>query len=205
MSRSDDGATWTQTGPDMLFGTYPAVIADPFAVGRLYGLEMEGPKRSDDAGQSWTPIKEGLPTDAGSMPDIRVLVPSPDTDGVLFAVPYSYAQTGPGVYMSTNHGDEWLPANTGMETAAITSLVVLPGDRLWALDQFGGLYRSVNAAQTWTIESIDHPCVGVYGEDYVGNLVHGQSLFVTESTGGLLESGDDGASWSLAATSEQDY
>jgi hypothetical protein len=201
---TNGGATWTQTGPEMFFGTYPAVIADPFTVGTLYGLEMEGPKRSVDAGESWTPIQEGLPTGAGSHPDIRTLVPSPDTDGLLFAIPYSYAQTGSGIHLSTNYGDAWEPANTGMETAAIASLAVLPGGRLWAVDQFGVVYRSVNAAQTWTTTTVEHPCVGVYGEGGL-RFVSGQSLFADVSTGELLESVDEGMSWRLVAKPEGIY
>jgi len=203
-SSDDAGVSWTQTGPDTLFGSEPAVIADPFTEGRLYGLEMEGPKRSDDGGQSWKSIREGLPS-MGSMMDIRVLLPSPDTDGLLYAVPAVYAETGSGIFASDDHGDSWKPANTGMEAVAITKLVAGPGGSLWALDLFGTLYYSANAGQSWTTQSIAHPCVGAYGNDGAWELLYGQSLFAFVSTGKLLESGDGGASWTLVVKSVQDY
>ena len=200
---SDAGATWTQTGPDMLFGSNPQIAADPFVAGRLYGLTMEGPVRSDNAGQSWTPIVQGLPTPTGGMAMVSDLIPAPDIADRLFAVPDAYGADGYGVYRSDDAGTVWAAANAGIQGLGIDDLLVGPGGRLWAIAFDDEVYASQDGAQSWTPYSPSHPCV----HDFAGpsRFALGQKLFLLVDTGDLLASDDEGTTWSLVAKHTQEY
>lgn len=200
---SDGGASWTQAGPDMLFGSEPKIVADPFVVGRLYGLTMEGPMRSDDAGKSWSPITQGLPTHMSGLVMVSALIAAPEVEGRLYALPDDYGVEGYGVYRSENSGAAWVSASVGMEGSAVEDLIGGPAGQLWATTWEYELYRSQDAAQSWAKITPHHPCVHDFA--HPTGMAVGQQTFLLVDTGDLLESGDGGLSWTLIAKHTKSY
>jgi len=175
---TDAGATWTHLG--LRDGQQiPQIIVDPRNPNRLfvavlghpYGPNEErGIYRSTDGGQSFQKVLY-KDADTGGVD----LVFDPSTSETVYAVLWQARQgpwengvfTGPGsgVFKSTDGGTTWRPIVKGLPTFADDGLgrigiAVAPSQpsRLFATVEAtrrGGLYRSDDAGETWTIVNND--------------------------------------------------
>ncbi|MGH7444641.1 MAG: WD40/YVTN/BNR-like repeat-containing protein [Longimicrobiales bacterium] len=125
--RSDDGGTtWVPknvgTRADFLPDRYPSygqcvhkLIVHPALPDRLYQQNHCGVYRSDDRGDSWVEITDGLPSDFG-----YGLATDPRNADVLFTIPEesSHMRTTVGgrlrVYRTTNAGASWHALTDGL-------------------------------------------------------------------------------------------
>ena len=125
--RSDDaGRTWQPRnrgisayfvpGPEPEFGQCVHKVArDAGDPRRLYAQNHHGVYRSDDAGDTWTSIAEGLPADFGF-----VVLAHPTTPGTVWVVPLvaDGERVPPGarlaVHRSTDAGRSWTPLTEGL-------------------------------------------------------------------------------------------
>ena len=115
----DGGATWEPvTPPDLPEWTLISMIevsphdpATAYLAATRYKLDDTRPMlyRTDDYGQSWTLITQGIPGDDYT----RVVREDPNRPGLL------YAGTETGVHVSFDRGDNWQPlrGNTGLPPA----------------------------------------------------------------------------------------
>ena len=132
----DSGESWQQLhGTDDDIHCIDVSRARP---GTVYVATNSGPYRSDDEGQSWEPIKEGL----ARTYSVHIAAAPDDADVVLVTV-----ATGPGrqnpqfyrsssrVYAATDHGNihcsadrgkSWSPLPVKLPTVALGCLVVAP-------------------------------------------------------------------------------
>ncbi len=172
----DAGKTWDSIGlpesrhigrirvhpkdPDLV---YVAVMGDLFK-----GTEVRGVYRSEDGGENWERILFAN-QDAGAVD----LVMDPSNPRVLYAstwrirrTPYSLESGGEGssLWKSTDGGDTWtnlFEEAEGLPDGPIGIIGVTVShvnpERVWAIVEAndGGVYRSDNAGETWSLINSD--------------------------------------------------
>ncbi|MGH7574040.1 MAG: hypothetical protein ACREM1_02780, partial [Longimicrobiales bacterium] len=148
----DGGATWTDiTPPDLPEGGRVQWIeASPHRPGSAYyavyryllGDYAPYIYRTDDYGQTWTPLTDGengIPADWPT----RVVREDPDREGLL------YAGTEFGMFISFDNGGQWQPFQLNMPNVPITDIrvhekdlvVSTQGRAIWILDNISSLHQ----------------------------------------------------------------
>lgn len=133
---------------------------------RVYLFGRGGLFRSENAGKSWKNLSK--PFGAGQVNDMVMLKKKGKTALFLSVVPAAGFEKG-GVYKSTDNGENWTPANKGLEQvigklktrnkklksnpqSSILSLLLAHSkadpDRLYA-GSWCGIYRSDNGGDSW--------------------------------------------------------
>ncbi|MFB0536236.1 MAG: WD40/YVTN/BNR-like repeat-containing protein, partial [Anaerolineae bacterium] len=160
------------------------LVVGPDGKSLFAGTWGGGVFRSDDEGQSWQPVSEGL-TSLG----VEVLVVGPDGKS-LFA-----GARGDGVFRSDDEGQSWQPVNEGLTNLYVQTLVVGPdGKSLFASTDGGGVFRSDDGGQSWRPVN-----EGLTNLNVLTLMVEpdGESLFAGTWGGGVFRSDDGGQSWQL--------
>ncbi len=168
--RSDDGgATWSPknagTRADFLPERYPAhgqcvhkLIVHPASPDRLYQQNHCGVYRSDDRGDSWTEITDGLPSDFG-----YALATDPRDPDVLFTIPEesSHMRATVGgrlrVYRTDDAGGTWRALTRGLpQQHAYVSILrdAMANDTLTPAGVYfgtsnGQLFASSDGGESW--------------------------------------------------------
>ncbi|CAN5689335.1 hypothetical protein BH24ACT15_BH24ACT15_08300 [soil metagenome] len=131
-----------------------ALVADPSNPDLLWQQNHQGVYRSQDAGDHWERIEEGLPATFG-FPIVR-----DEASGALFVVPLSADVDRTPVegrfmaYRSTDEGDSWHPSGTGWPTDPNFDLVLRGA---MATDGDGGVVLGTTGGQLWaTDDGGDH-------------------------------------------------
>ena len=152
----DGGVTWapSDAGLPYLYPGSPVAVDrhDPdFLLLASYGSTY----RSRDRGESWQPIWQ-----AAGQPIVNVqsLAIHPAFAGKAYALTY-----GDGIFVSSDYGDTWAPADEGLPTDFVPkSLAFDPQDAaLMYVQGNAAIYRSRNGGATWTSvlegpSSLDH-------------------------------------------------
>lgn len=175
--RSDDGGrNWKHIGLDnsrhimriVIHPTNPDIVWVA-ALGHLFGPSDErGIYKTVDGGKTWKRVLYSNDISGGAE-----LVMEPGNPSVLYAAtwnikrtPYSLESGGKGsaLWKSTDGGETWknlnntrgFPGNTIIGNIGIAVSAVNP-DRVFALVESskGGLFRSDDGGETWTLESTD--------------------------------------------------
>lgn len=170
--RSDDGgATWKPVNrglrADYLPDTSPEsghcvhrIVQHPARPDRLYQQSHTGTYRTDDRGESWIEITEGLPSDFG-----YAVATDPNDPDTVYVIPEesSHIRTTVGgtitVYRSRNAGADWQPQTRGLpqENAYVTILrEAIDTDGLDPCGVYfgtssGHLFASRDGGESWTI------------------------------------------------------
>jgi photosystem II stability/assembly factor-like uncharacterized protein len=163
----DGGANWTNvTPPDMPdFGRVSLIDASAFDAGRAYVaaklplLDNFSPYiwTTNDYGQSWTKIVNGIRADAY----VHAVREDPTREGLL------YAGTAHGVYISYDDGANWQELNPGLPDLPIVSLVVeenelaisAHGRGFWILDNIAPLRQATPNTTAESATLFDPPVV----------------------------------------------
>ena len=142
--------------------------------------------RSNDSGQSWVELKEGLFSQ-----DIRVLAINPQDSQMI------YAGTPKGIFKSEDQGDswsEWFDEASGLTHVLINDLLINPNDTdtIYAATQ-GGLFVSHEEGEFWEsvgngIPSNQNVRTIRFSATYPDNIIIG-----TEN--GTFRSADGGKLW----------
>jgi photosystem II stability/assembly factor-like uncharacterized protein len=125
---------WTSHGPEG--GSVFAMAVDPLNDMVVYAGTAGGVYKTENAGESWTPIHEGMPEEL-----VSAIAISPADHSTLFA------GTGEGkVFKSTDAGQHWvalpIPENGGVRSIVITPQVLYAGTER-------GLLESRNGGTSW--------------------------------------------------------
>lgn len=111
----------------------------------------------------------------------------------LHSGPYLFTGTDDaGVFRSTNNGDSWAPANTGLTEDTITAFAA-SGTTIFA-GTTSGVFRSTNNGDSWTPAN-----TGLTSRDIDVMAVSGTTIFVGAS-GGVFRSSNNGDSWTSVST-----
>jgi photosystem II stability/assembly factor-like uncharacterized protein len=161
----DGGQTWDNvTPPDMPdFGRVSMIDASAFQAGKAY-LSVRRPLlddfaphvwRSDDYGQTWTKIVDGIRQDAY----VHAVREDPNREGLL------YAATQHGVYISYDDGANWQELNPGFADIPVVDLMVehnelaiaSHGRGFWVLDNMAPLRQLSATTTTQDVVLFDPP------------------------------------------------
>lgn len=116
------------------------IVVDPSNSDLVYAGTTKGLYKSIDQGEHWSKIE-------GSIADsyVSAIQLDPSHPSVL------YMATSDRVQKSEDAGATWQPRTTGLDATSIRSLQVSPHDpnTLYVGTNGGGLYRSVDAGETW--------------------------------------------------------
>jgi hypothetical protein len=137
---NDAGNTWTPiVGPPGVPGVILAwrVVLDPSMAGRLYASDFHRLYRSDDAGETWQLVRDGIQS---------LLWIDPADSAVLYAL----GESG-GLLKSVDRGLTWTAIGAGLPT----NLGPLAGDPanpavLYIGTGEAGVFRSGDGGLTWT-------------------------------------------------------
>lgn len=149
----DNGKTWREVTPRGMPETMISIIdashfdgGTAYVAATRYKFDDFSPMfyRTDNYGQSWTRIDDGIP----AMDFTRAIREDPNRQGLL------YAGTETGVYVSFNGGESWQPLQLNLPSVPITDLAVHKRDKdlvvatqgrsFWVLDDLHVLHQMNN-------------------------------------------------------------
>ena len=150
----DSGETWKNVTPGGLAeGIINVIDVSPHDAGTMYfaraGFKMNdftpSMYKTDDYGESWTKIVDGIPGDTF----VRSVRVDPKRPGLL------YAGTENGLFVSFNDGDNWQSLQQNLPQVPITDLYVQQDDlvvstqgrSLWILDDLTPLHQLYDGLQ----------------------------------------------------------
>lgn len=209
---TDGGLTWHNRNAQTfsLLDTYALAISPNFAADRTLfagnhmgmGSGRNGIARTTDGGLSWSNPETGLENK-----NVRALAISPNYAGdrTVFAgtlckdFPTCTDSYVTGVFKSTDGGNTWARALTGLPKKGIYSLAASPN---YAADQTlfagmweGGVYKSTNGGGSWSNASSGLGNLRVWVVALSPAFGTDQTLFAG-TDGGLYRSTNGGGSWS---------
>ena len=153
----DGGGTWQQLG-----GTHPDVHSLHVCVGQpdtVYAATAGGPYRSDDAGETWTALLEGLERKYS----VPISAAPDDPDTVLVAVARGPMRQGALAYRSTDGGRSWglLPLGGDDDMVIAYSWDPASPGTVYAGTDSGLIYASPDAGESWEQLDVDLPALAV--------------------------------------------
>lgn len=205
---SDDGDTWGTLYPQPPLTETLGVVAFAASPSNntlfLARNVPSGPAevyRSQDGGLTWGTV---FSTTAVFLQDIAL---AQDTTQQL----HIFAIGGGHVWRSTDGGDIWQPADTGLpEFADLYHVYPSPAfanDQTVYLTGFGPLIRSTNGGDEWqvvTIPDVDIPRHVIFSPDYAADQTLWFSYFFVEGSdeadpNGVARSTDGGQTWEIVS------
>jgi photosystem II stability/assembly factor-like uncharacterized protein len=174
---SDDaGRSWRSAGAGLPPFTIFALAIDP-ASSTLYAApERHGIYRSTNGGGSWSALPGG-PVDGSFVTALSV-----DASGALYL-----STSDSGVAVFANGG--WRLASSGLATPHIAQVATLSGGVLLAATLDGGIFRSMDAGQSWQWASHG------LSTSQINSLTNGGAVVYAATPDGVYASSDGGASW----------
>jgi len=154
----------------------------------IYGLQSGSPLRSNDNGQTWTPIYVSAP---GTAQGITAIAVQPDNPSIVYAI--TTMDRG-GVWKSTNSGATFTPANSGLPAGAdaVQSFTIAVNNPQTLYARVGNrVFRSTNGGQSWAARG-NLPT----NATAVGFSPNAPARAYTMVNGGqVFRSTDEGATW----------
>ncbi len=177
------------------------ILVDPTDSDRLYAFtDFLGLVISEDRGDSWFFLSEGLPTGL-----TLAAAALPTEPGHLIA-----GFNGTGVFATEDQGLNWILSSEGMNAATVRAIAVSPMDdeTVWTALDSGGLFKSTDRGETW-MESragfLNRGSVTFEVDPQDPNRLYVGSVDPSNfTTGGLARSEDGGSSWTQVPSS-RDY
>lgn len=185
---TDGGSNWQALAGGLpVPGNFRDVRFDPLHAGRIWTVGSSGLWRSNDDGQTWSPVPA-----SGLGSNIVALEPDPHVDGRMLAV--SHADT----YLSTDHGLTWnvVPQAPGsFGTLRTVSHTPVPGVVLAASDA-GEMLRSTDGGASFSLldpVSLPH----AYQITFIHPDAVSANTWWLGLTNGLIRTSDGGATYTV--------
>lgn len=138
--------------------------------------KVKGLFRSDDEGDSWTPV---------TAEEMNHTVEAMDVFGSTL-----YASTfGGGVFRSDDKGDSWIPVSEGMTDQVVTALVAVDVDTVFAGTMEVGVFKTEDGGNSWKEANTGIMSTYVVDLEVLGDRIYALTF------GGLLYSENGGESW----------
>lgn len=212
-TKSANGS-WTEVGPINQPESYPS---QPNGLGRLnaiafhptnadiiyVGAPSGGLWKTIDGGKTWVPLTDDVATLGVS--SILIHPTNPDIIYIGTGDRDSGDAEGLGVYKSTDGGETWTAANTGMGNVTVGAMVMDPDDAntiLAACNGSGsdrGIYKTTNGGTSWTQKLSAARNI----KDIVLHPTDYDTIYATQyGYSYLLRSINGGENWSYVSTDE---
>jgi photosystem II stability/assembly factor-like uncharacterized protein len=198
----DGGATWSPANEGMGDVSIQSLAIDPqdpltLYAGRDQYVDPQGSGlyKTTDGGATWIHIDDQLLRHFSVIFDIVV---DPVTPSTLYAStqdPDSYAPGG--VLKSTDGGETWVTASTGLFDLYVADLSIDPSapGTLYAAGN-AGVFKTTDGAATWTPNS-----VGMLGTEVISlatDPADPSAVYAGTTTAGVFRSTSNGRRWSPA-------
>lgn len=161
---------------------------------------------SSNAGAAWVQKCSGIPTVViGPFTYYRSITGIvTDQSGNLFAsVGGGNASTESGVYKSTNNGDSWVRASSGLLADAQVKPISITGGGLLYVGVKNRIYKSDNGSMTWTVTDSIPMSVSNFIRKIIVDL---QGAVFASTSGGTFKGATGGIGWtSLNTLNTQDF
>lgn len=147
----DGGKTWKQLpGTDTDVHSLHICNSQPATV---YAATAVGPYRSDDGGDTWQSIQEGLQRGY----TVPIISPPDDHRRVLVGVASNAERKGAQAYLSTDAGGTWqrMDLSTEDDMAVVFTWDPLDPNRVYAGTDSGRLFQSADRGETWEPVKVD--------------------------------------------------
>jgi hypothetical protein len=198
---NDGGSTWQAADSGLGSSLVISLAVDPLEPSTVYAGTTIGVFRSTDGGSSWRAVTSGM-----GVQTVYALA----TDPVTRSTVYAGAHFG-GVFKSTNRGDRWAEASTGLPTFPnpfVPSILLPPTIEALAIDPAtpatvyagasfpAGVFRSTTGGGAWTEVSPPggYPIHALVLDPSAPAIVYAGSAI--SFLPGVWRSPDGGASWS---------
>jgi photosystem II stability/assembly factor-like uncharacterized protein len=184
------GSTWSATNQGLnatYIGRLSVAPSDPSVVYALSGRFH----RSADRGSTWA-----NPRVIGGAMNSAFLALAVDPQNPSIA----YAGGAPGVYKTLDGGGTWSP--TGALPGQVESLSISPRQpsNIYAGLFSGGVYKSINAGETWTVANTGLPDTFLASvNNFVIDPNDDQKIWATVSGEGVYRTTNGGNSWQRAS------
>ena len=149
-------------------------------------------------GGAWERIEKGFP----NAPQVFALLADPRREGEVFAA------TQDGIFLTTDHGDDWRRLDTPRPGIAVWSLTRHPTEpeTLFAGCEPTAIFKSVDNGRTWRNldVSVDYPAISAAPEmprritRIAVDSADADRIYASIEIGGLIMSEDAGRSWRQA-------
>jgi photosystem II stability/assembly factor-like uncharacterized protein len=152
--RSDDSRrTWHPSSAGLGNLRIHAIALDPVRLSRIYVATDSGIYGSEDGGESWLPLNNGIPIDARLPSPVRGPIPITDIAIDSSAVETLYAASSfGGVYRSGDSGRSWVQVGTVDQLfIPVNALALDPNSsaRVLAGGARGGVFESADGGTSW--------------------------------------------------------
>ena len=196
--------TWFSLGPTNFAGRILAIATDPVDASTVYaGAAGGGLWRTTDAGATWTPLTDELPSLAVGGVAVSRIDPSIVVIGTGEATNNVDRITGVGILRSTDSGTTWQTTSISLPASSSSGFhfVEAGPNGTFLAGARDGLYRSSDNGATWDT-------VRVGGNYYDAAWKPGEADIVYTVKGGdasgnnVKISTDDGITWVKAGTGQ---
>ena len=193
----DGGTNWVGLSSGLVGAFIQAVAIDPVNSDTVYAATFQaGLRKTTDGAREWTSANSGLPVNTFSQsPDIQSIAVDPTNPTTLYVTARDPETFRDLVFMSTDGGQGWVPANSGLENAFnIGSPAFDPSNpSILYLSTGGGVFKSTDGGQSWVPANS-----GLENTFNIGSLAIDPSNPSTLYAGtgiGAFKSTDGGQSW----------
>ena len=148
------------------YHTITTIYESPVTEGLVYVGTVDGNVwRTDDGGENWISISEGLPDRYVS--DVKA---SADTSDFVYVSHSGYKDNEfiPRIFRSEDRGETWEDISADLPDLAINDIYVLPGhqDTVLFVGTDGGVYGTMNAGSSWERLGENMPTIAIYDLDW---------------------------------------
>lgn len=183
----DGGASWVTVSTGLTTLPVWSVAIDPQTPTTIYAATAAGLYKSLNEGENWSRV------DIGSSASVGALAIDPQNATTLYVGP-----SEAGILKSTDGGNSWGVANTGIISTVVASLATDPKSpaTVYAGTGGSGFFKSLNGGESWSaVNSNLRASAIVIDPETPTTLYAGGSRSPSER--GVYKSSDGGETWSL--------